>query len=85
MNIGFNRPNGLEILKMGVLNDDGRRLDGYTIAQLVSLTAQVSLKYQSFSFESYHFQFLTVIRNNRINSQGVMMWFLLCHSLNFHI
>ena len=32
MKIGFNRPNGLRSLKMVVMDDDERRLDGYTIS-----------------------------------------------------
>ena len=48
MNIGFNRSNGLEILKMGVLNDDGRRLDGYTISSASKPNSSGELKISEF-------------------------------------
>ena len=57
MNIGFNRPNGLEILKMGVLNDDGRRLDGYTISSASKPNSSGGLKISVFHLKITIFSF----------------------------
>ena len=44
----FNRPNGLRSLKMVVLDDDGRRLDGYTISPASEPNSSGELKISEF-------------------------------------
>ena len=66
---------------MVVLDADGRRLDGYTISSASKPNSSGELKISEITI----FSFFTVMKNYRINSQCVMMWLLLWHSLNFLI